>query len=163
MGLCCGTLAYAETEIIINAPLADVWPVFTNWENQASWKKLFKITGGNITVGSQLEVMDITNNTLSRPRVLEFYFNKYKAQLRWVEKVGCGGLFDVQHYFICQPVIAVPEKTRFLHGKEYTGCITLLTLCCLDKLVLRHVREEYNELNSDFKKICEELYLQKSF
>ena len=151
MGCCCGTLARIDTEIEIQAPVAEVWRVFTDFEDHASWNTFCEIRG-DIKVGNIINMLVIKKSMKFKPLVLTFDgTSPIRKEFRWVGNLGAPGLFDGEHFFIFETVAGDSSKTRFIHGEKFSGCLTLTLLCLIESLLLKETRNGFVELNEALK------------
>jgi hypothetical protein len=108
-----------RTELEIDAPPARVWQVLTDFAAYHEWNPFITSIAGEQRAGAELTV------TLSPPESREATFRPRVLvcdephELRWRGHLFIKGLFDGEHYFLCQ---ATPEgRTRFVHGENFSG------------------------------------------
>lgn len=108
-----------EATTAIAAPPRDVWQVLTDFDAYDRWNPGTRITG-EARVGSRL--------TVSTGPGVRFRASVLAAEpgreLRWLGRLGPGGLADGEHYFLLVP--AAGGTTSLVHGERYTGLLVLL-------------------------------------
>jgi hypothetical protein len=88
-----------STSIQIEANPEQVWNILTNFENYSQWNPFIIRATGQAVEGSRLEgdfrPVGAKPTTL-RPVLVKVVPDQ---ELRWVGRIGVGGLFDVEHIF----------------------------------------------------------------
>jgi hypothetical protein len=107
-----------QASIQINATPQRVWAVLTDQAAYPSWNPFIISSGGRVQVGATLtNVMhDATGNTTFTPTVLVVEPGR---ELRWIGRVGPGGIFDGEHTFTIQQIR--PGVVLFTQREDFTG------------------------------------------
>jgi hypothetical protein len=104
----------------IDAPLADVWAVLTDFARHEQWNPFFASIAGEARAGETLTVVarkgEGTGMTF-RPTVLV----ADGSTLRWKGKLGWGGIFDGVHEFVLSEL--ADGRTRLEHSERFTGVL----------------------------------------
>lgn len=110
-----------ETAVEYGAPAHEVWAVLTDFASFGEWNPFIVALSGQLAEGERLEA------TLKRPDGKPMRFRPQvlrvspARQIRWLGRVGPGGLFDGEHYFVLEP--AEDGTTRMVHGERFTGLL----------------------------------------
>ena len=107
-----------QASIQINATPQRVWAVLTDQAAYPSWNPFIISSSGRVQVGATLtNVMhDATGNTTFTPTVLVVEPGR---ELRWIGRVGPGGIFDGEHTFTIQQIR--PGVVLFTQREDFTG------------------------------------------
>jgi hypothetical protein len=112
------------TAIDIDAGPQAVWDVLTDFAAYPEWNPFMDRIDGTAEVGRRLVVHLAGRGgrgTTFRPTVLVATPGE---ELRWVGRLGPGGLFDGVHSFV---LTAQPDgTTRLTHGERFTGILVAL-------------------------------------
>jgi hypothetical protein len=112
------------TTIDIDAGARDVWDVLVDFPAYAQWNPFIDSIEGTAEVGRRLTVHLAGGSgpgTTFRPTVLVATPGE---ELRWIGKLGPGGLFDGEHSFI---LTSNPDgSTRLTHSERFTGILVTL-------------------------------------
>lgn len=113
------------TDIEIDAEPAAVWAVLTDLDRFAEWNPFMVRAGGRVAPGERLEVhlqpVGAGRGMTFRPRVL---VAEPGRELRWLGRLGFGGLFDGEHYFVLQERSG--GRSRLVHGETFRGLLVPL-------------------------------------
>ena len=115
-----------KTEIIINAPIAKVWQVLTNFKAYPEWNPFIKRISGELGIASKLEVSiqpKGQNAMTIKPTILDVQEEK---EFRWLGHLFIRGLFDGEHYF--QLEVLSPKQTKLIHGENFNGILVGLLM-----------------------------------
>lgn len=115
-----------KTEIIINAPVAKVWQVLTNFEAYPEWNPFIIKIIGNLEIGHKLEAIIQAEGQSAmtfKPTVLKVEEEK---EFRWLGHLFIRGLFDGEHYFELEAL--GPQQTKLIHGENFSGILVGLLL-----------------------------------
>ena len=93
-----------------------VYGILTDFNRYAEWNPFIHPAAGKPRVGERLQLT--IAGTRFRPRVLVADAGR---EFRWRGKLGFGGLFDGEHYFLLRP--DGPEATVVEHGERFTGLL----------------------------------------
>ena len=110
-----------ETTAEYEEPAHRVWEVLTDFGAFGEWNPFIVAASGQLAEGEQLEATLKRPNgktTRFRPQVLRV---SPARQIRWLGRVGPGGLFDGEHYFVLEP--REDGTTRLVHGERFTGLL----------------------------------------
>lgn len=107
-----------QASIEINATPKNVWAVLTDMAAYKRWNPFIISSRGALRVGSTLtNVMhDASGITTFAPTV---QIVEPDRELRWLGKVGPGGIFDGQHTFTIRQI--GPGRVLFTQREEFTG------------------------------------------
>ena len=134
-----------RTEILIQAPVEDVWAVLTDFASHPAWDPFLTRIEGSATVGQRLAIR-FHNGMTMRPTVTDVQPGRV---LEWFGKLLFGGLFDGRHRFEL-----VPEggATRLVQSERFSGMLVPLV-----KKVLADTEREFERLNVALKKRVEQV------
>jgi hypothetical protein len=113
-----------ETTVHLDARANEVWAVLTDFPSYGEWNPFITDISGLLAEDERLEATFLQPNgksTTFRPRVLRV---SPARQIRWLEKLGPGGLFDGEHYFVLEP--QADGTTVLTHGERFTGVLVPL-------------------------------------
>ena len=119
-----------STNVDIDAPKQSVWDVFTDFAAYHKWNPYMQIEG-IAEVGTKLTVhMGASGGrgAAFKPTVLAATPG---AELRWLGKLGFGGIVDGEHFFILDR--NADGSTHLTHGERYSGALVALTKPFLNK------------------------------
>jgi hypothetical protein len=137
-----------QSTININAPVAHVWQVLTNFKSYPDWNPFIVSITGKINIGAQLRVkMQLPGRkaTTFKPQIINLVPN---GEFRWLGKLGIPGLFDGEHYFM---VSSNDENgTTLIHGERFKGILVPLF-----KRILSDTEKAFVEMNRALKVECE--------
>jgi hypothetical protein len=112
-----------RTTVDIDAPKQLVWEVLTDFAAYPEWNPHMTIEG-SAQVGTKLKVQMGANGGRGmafKPRVLAATPDD---ELRWIGKLGFGGIADGEHFFILDR--NADDTTRMTHGERYSGALVAL-------------------------------------
>jgi hypothetical protein len=116
--------ATVSTTIDIEADPQAVWDVLVDFPAYPEWNPFMDSIEGTAEVGRRLVVHLAGRGgrgTTFRPTVLVAVPGQ---ELRWIGRLGPGGLFDGVHSFV---LTANPDgTTRLTHGERFTGILVAL-------------------------------------
>ena len=113
------TSAYTlQASIQINATPQRVWAILTGLRAYHSWNPFIVSSTGVVRLGATLtNVMhDATGNTTFTPTVQVVAPGR---ELRWIGRVGPGGIFDGQHTFTIRQLGT--DRVLFTQREDFTG------------------------------------------
>src|SRR6516165_4425437 len=107
-----------EASIQIQATPQQVWAVLADTADYPVWNPFIISSRGPLRVGATLtNVMhDASGNTTFTPTVLVV---KPGRELRWIGRVGPGGIFDGEHTFTITQIR--PGVVRLTQREDFTG------------------------------------------
>lgn len=129
-----------ETTAEFGAPAHEVWAVLTDFPAYGEWNPFMVEISGQLAEGDQLEVAFKQQSgklMRFRPRVLRV---SPARQIRWLGRLGPGGLFDGEHYFVLEPT--EDGSTRMVHGERFTGLLVPLM-----KKMIAETAESFEAMN----------------
>ncbi|NWJ51914.1 MAG: SRPBCC domain-containing protein [Bacteroidetes bacterium] len=139
-----------KTEILIKATPAEVWKVFTNFDNYPNWNPFMTSLKGKVLVGNRivvrLEPPGAKGMTFS-PRVLAFKPNR---ELRWLGHLLFPGLFDGEHKF--ELIDNGDSTTTFNQSEKFKGILVPLFKKMLDE----NTMNGFNLMNQKVKELAEQ-------
>jgi len=130
-----------QTTIDLDAPAAQVWQVLTAGAAYPEWNPFIRSLTGRLAVGEQLTTVvrdaDGKERTFT-PRVLTVEPNR---ELRWLSRIGFGGVFDGEHVF---QLTELPEgRTRLINAEEFRG----IAIPFLRSMVRRTIEPQFVAMN----------------
>jgi hypothetical protein len=120
-----------SSTIDIAATRDAVWNVLTDFAGYREWNPIMKHIEGTARVGTKLVVHMSGNDgrgSTFTPKVLAAIPGQ---ELRWLGKLGPGGRFDGEHFFIL--TTNVDGTTRLTHGETFSGLLPALMKHRLEK------------------------------
>ena len=140
-----------KTEIVINAPVEEVWNALMDHQSYPEWNPFIKKISGSTQLGDYLQVtlQSEGNKPMDfKPIVL---INNANQEFRWVGKLGFKGVFDGEHYFILEQI--GPHQTKFIHGEKFTGILSGLLM----KMIGKDTEEGFKTMNKALKTLVENI------
>lgn len=113
-----------ETTVHLDARANEVWGVLADFPAYGEWNPFITAISGLLAEDERLEVRFVQGDgkpMTFRPRVLRV---SPARQIRWLGKLGPGGLFDGEHYFVLEP--QQDGTTVLTHGERFTGILVPL-------------------------------------
>ena len=146
--------ASIRTTIDIDADPRAVWAVLTDFATYRDWNPFMSRIEGAAEVGAKL-VVHMTppggRGMTFRPTVVSAVPGE---ELRWLGKLGFGGLFDGEHSFVLTPN---PDgSTRLDHDEQFSGALVRLL-----KGTLKHSHAGFQAFNSALKQRVETAALSR--
>jgi hypothetical protein len=130
-----------ETTVHLDARANEVWAVLTDFPAYGEWNPFITAISGLLAEDERLEVVFAQpdgKTTAFRPRVLRV---SPARQMRWLGKLGPGGLFDGEHYLVLEP--QADGTTVLTHGERFTGVLVPLM-----SALLADTEQGFNSMNS---------------
>jgi len=137
-----------ERSIDIDASPEAVWKVLIDLVRYPEWNPFLSRIDGPLTPGARLSVdfgRSGSRKVTMRPRVLVVSPDR---ELRWLGKLGIGGLFNGEHAFRIES--ASPSTVRFVQSERFTGLLVPLL-----GGVIRQAASGFEEMNSALKRRVE--------
>lgn len=130
-----------RAEIEIDAPVAEVWDVLTDFEAYPDWNPFIVSAEGQARVDAQLTnvMRDGESTTTFTPRVLVADGH----ELRWIGRFGIPGIVDGEHHFILEDL--GDGRTRLEQGETFTGVLVPFAGSALD------VEDNFEAMNAALK------------
>lgn len=138
-----------ETEIIINAPVNQVWEILKNFSEYPKWNPFILKMAENKKMDNSLSVMIKSGENKKmefQPIVLKDEFEK---EFRWLGHLFVKGLFDGEHYFILEK--QGPDKTKFIHGEKFSGMLSSILL----SMIRENTTKGFQSMNQALKERAE--------
>lgn len=135
------------SEILIAAPVQQVWKEFTDFENWSEWNPFITNIEPEPSAGSKISVLiDPPGGKamVFKPRVLVY---EKERELRWLGRVLLPGLFDGEHFFRLRET---GGGTLFIQGEQFSGILLPLL-----KKSLSGVEQGFHAMNAALKARCE--------
>jgi hypothetical protein len=107
-----------QASVQISASPQRVWAILTDLRGYPRWNPFIISSRGQVRVGATLTNLmhDATGNTTFTPTVQVVEPGR---ELRWLGRVGPGGIFDGQHTFTIRPL--GPGRVLFTQREDFTG------------------------------------------
>jgi len=107
-----------QASIQIAATPQQVWAVLTDLPGYSRWNPFIVSARGDVRVGAALtnRMHDATGDTTFTPTVL---IAAPGRELRWIGRVGPGGIFDGTHTFTIKQI--GPGRVLFTQREDFTG------------------------------------------
>jgi len=108
-----------DTNIEIDAPVADVWATFSDFERWPDWNPFVISLKGRVALGEKLEVRIQPPGGKAmtfKPKVVSF---EPENELHWLGHLLLPGVFDGRHQFGFESING--DRTRFTHREEFRG------------------------------------------
>jgi hypothetical protein len=132
-----------STTVDIDAPKQLVWDVLTDFAAYSEWNPDMTIEG-SARVGTRLTVhvgASGGRGMAFKPTVLAATPDE---ELRWLGKLGFGGIVDGEHFFILDR--NADGTTRLTHGERYSGALVALMRPFLKKERNQAGYEDFNRV-----------------
>lgn len=140
--------AAVHTTIDIDASPQAVWGVLTNFAAYRDWNPFMDRAEGTPEVGAKLVIHMTANGGRGmtfKPTVLAATPGQ---ELRWLGKLGVGGLFDGENSFVLTP--NADGTTYLTHGERFSGILVALL-----KGTLKNSHAGFEAFNSALKERVE--------
>ncbi|MCZ7401856.1 MAG: SRPBCC domain-containing protein [Candidatus Methanoperedens sp.] len=137
------------TEIQINAPPERIWRILTDFAGFPQWNPFIRRASGKPENGEKLEVYlqpEGAGGMTVRPIVLK---SEPGRELRWRGHLLLPGLFDGEHIFIIEPLVA--GGVRFIQREIFTG----LFVPFLAHKLNTETRRGFEDMNHALKLLAE--------
>lgn len=137
-----------KTEIIINAPLDQIWDTLLDFKAYSTWNPFIIKIMGSKTLHSKLVVtikphgqksMDFTPTIT---KVSDYH-------LMWLGTVWKKGIFDGEHSFLLQQ--ETNNTVRFLHSEKFSGILSSPIFAMIGKSTIMG----FEQMNLALKSLCE--------
>ena len=134
------------TQIDIQAPMATVWTLLTDWKHYPDWNPFIFQLKGTLALGERLEAH--IDGMQFKPIVTHLEAPYHFA---WLGKLWIRGLFDGAHSFRLE---ALPDGgTRFYHEESFKGILVPL----LKKQLLGKTKMGFEQMNQALKDRAEQV------
>lgn len=133
------------TEIQINATPERIWLILTDFASFPQWNPFIRRASGKLEKGEQLEVYlqpEGAGGMAVRPHVVTAEPGR---ELRWLGHLLIPGLFDGEHIFIIEPLVA--GGVRFIQREIFTGLLVPILAHKLDT----ETRRGFEDMNHALK------------
>ena len=135
-GYCVYAIAHTtvlHTEIEIDASPDEVWQVLTDRAAYPEWNPFIVSSTGELKVGGTItNVLKDTKGaeTEFTPELLAVEPGK---ELRWIGKIGFGGIFDGEHAFRIEPLEG--GRSRLIQEEKFNGIAVPFTVGMLNDTI----------------------------
>ncbi|MBC8241496.1 MAG: SRPBCC domain-containing protein [Alphaproteobacteria bacterium] len=110
-----------STEIVIAAPLAQVWRVLGDTARYPEWNPLIREVSGELRTGGQIWVSIALPGTEPSRYQAKLLGVIAEHEIRWEHDLIIPGLFSGKHKLI---ITAIADgRTKLRHGEEFTGLL----------------------------------------
>lgn len=140
-----------ETTVRLDARANEVWAVLTDFPAYGEWNPFITEISGLLAEDERLAASFLQSNgktTRFRPRVLRV---SPARQIRWLGKLGPGGLLDGEHYLVLEP--QTDGTTVLTHGERFTGVLVPLM-----RSKLAETEQSFNAMNAALEARLKALY-----
>ncbi|MEU0536948.1 SRPBCC domain-containing protein [Amycolatopsis tolypomycina] len=109
-----------SASIEIDATPDEVWAVLADLDAYDEWNPFIVASSGTVAAGATLTntMRDATGETTFTPTVLAATPGR---ELRWLGKLGPGGVFDGEHAFLIDQVR--PGRVRLVQTERFSGVL----------------------------------------
>ncbi|CNF70516.1 Polyketide cyclase / dehydrase and lipid transport [Mycobacterium tuberculosis] len=109
-----------RASIEIDATPEQVWTVLSDLPAYPQWNPFIVSSSGRLEKGATLRnvMRDSGGDTTFTPTVLEAAPGR---ELRWIGRIGPGGIFDGEHRFVIEPLAA--GRVRLTQSERFTGVL----------------------------------------
>lgn len=148
-GYCAYAIAHTtvlHTSIDIDASPDEVWQVLADRAAYPSWNPFIVSSTGELKTGSKItNVLKDTNGaeTEFTPELLAVEPGK---ELRWIGKIGFGGIFDGEHSFRIEPLDG--GRSRLIQEEKFNGVAVPFTVSMLNNTI----KPQFNAMNEALAK-----------
>ncbi len=144
-----------STNIIINAPVEQVWEVLMDHANYPKWNPFIKNIAGNAEPGSTLSVQ--IHPPEGKPMTFKpvVVCNRPQREFRWKGHLFVKGLFDGEHFFQLEALDF--DQTQLIHGEHFSGVLSGM----LFKMMETNTRNGFEAMNKALKQAVEQAFTQK--
>ncbi len=140
-----------ETEILISAPITQVWDILTDYANYSIWNPYIVQIDGIAQAGSLIDVhsMMITGSAPIVAPVLVISVDPY--EMRWEGGLPDRSKFKGDHFFSLDA--RYPQTTRLCHHEDFSGtqAMSIMTVHC------DNITSNFNLFNEALKRRAEML------
>jgi hypothetical protein len=122
-----------HTELDINATPAQVWKVLADRQTYPRWNPFIVSSTGDLTVGGTITnvLRDTKGSDITfTPKLLAVEPNQ---ELRWIGRIGFGGIFDGEHSFRLEPLPG--GGTRLIQEERFRGVAVPFTRSMLTNTI----------------------------
>lgn len=137
-----------KTEILINAPIQEVWKTLMDFESYPNWNPFIQKIQGNAKEHNTivLTIAPVGGSAMTiKPKVLKYEESK---EFRWLGHMFIPGLFDGEHYFQLEKTA---KGTKLIHGENFSGIFRALIL----KMVGEGTQKGFVAMNNALKERVE--------
>ena len=138
-----------STEIVIEAPVEQVWQILTDFAKFPEWNPFIRQMSGEVRTGAKLEVRlkPPGGRAMSfKPKMVNVETSR---EIRWLGRLLIPGLFTGEHSFAIE---ALDEKAvRFVQHEKFTGLLVPFMSKSLD----RDTKSGFEAMNRALKERAE--------
>lgn len=110
-----------QDEILIDAPIQDVWEVLTDFPAHAQWNPFLRFDRAGLEVGARLRVRVSPPGAKARTFTPELTAYQPPSTYEWVGRVGLPGILDARHRF--RLTETTTHQTRLHQEEVFTGVL----------------------------------------
>jgi hypothetical protein len=135
-GYCVYAIAHTtvlHTELEVDATPDEVWKVLADRAAYPEWNPFIISSTGELTTGATItNVLKDANGkeTTFTPELLAVDPGK---ELRWIGKIGFGGIFDGEHSFRIEPIDG--GRSRLIQEERFNGIAVPFTVSMLNETI----------------------------
>ncbi len=89
-----------KTEIIINAPINDVWNAFRDFSSHSKWNTFLRIHGDGLKIGQSFKVNFLEDGKVKMSMTPTLLEDNTQKSFEWIGHLLIKGLFDGHHKFL---------------------------------------------------------------
>ncbi|MDY0388325.1 MAG: SRPBCC domain-containing protein [Methanolobus sp.] len=137
------------TDIIIEAPVNEIWELLTDFESFEHWNPFITSIKGKLEPGSRLHVH------MQAPGMKGINLSPVLTKVepvheyRWMSNLWVKGVFDGEHVFRIEEL--ENNRTRFIQCERFRGILAPFIL----PLIGAKTRMGFEAMNNKLKKECE--------
>lgn len=137
------------TDIIINAPVEDVWTAFRDFSTHKTWNNFLKIHDDDLTIGQSIKIDFLDGEKIKMSMTPTLLKDDPEKSFEWVGHLLIKGLFDGHHQFHFSQL--KDGTTRFIQTENFSG----LLIRMLKKSVLDPTEVNFAKMNQALKAYIE--------
>ena len=110
-----------QDQVLIDAPIQDVWEVLTDFPAHARWNPFLTFDQAGLEVGARLRVRVSPKGGTTRTFTPVLTAYRPPSTYEWVGRVGLPGILDARHRF--QLTETAPHRTQLHQEEVFTGLL----------------------------------------
>ena len=137
-------------EIIINAPIEQVWQAIIEFENYKNWNSQLAFLGGKIELNEKIHLR------LSVEGAEPYEFMPTVSRIKdtetfsWIARTGIPGVFDGEHFFELREIDS--GRVLLVNREEYRGILSLI----IEQLpMMKLAPRGFEKMNTELKDYIE--------
>jgi hypothetical protein len=132
-------LTIAATTTVPQPP-EKVWALLTDFPSYPGWNRFITKASGNLVAGDKITIEVHPKSGGVYHVTSKLLVVKPNEELRWIGKLGAGGLFDGEHFWLLKPTPS--GGTEFTHGETYHGIL-------VGAVGPQKFKQDFEEMNRD--------------